>query len=108
MAHVHQSSGWSSKHAFLTQIIRNSYYVLDFDQKSKIKPQEYSKFVANKKALMTIISGQWGKATETKIALGENYNVDCQTGNLIEFLKRVHTVCLEATTEAYPLDPINK
>ena len=41
----------------------------DFNQKSKVKSQEQSKFIAGKKALMTIIYGQYGKATMTKIAL---------------------------------------
>ena len=59
----------------------------DFDQKSKIKLQEYSKFVADKKTLMTIIYGQCDKAAKIEIALGANYNADCQTGNLIESLK---------------------
>ena len=41
---------------------------------------------------MTTIYGQYNKATKTKIALGTNYNMDCQEGNLIKFLREVHTV----------------
>ena len=32
----------------------------------------------------------------TEIALGATYKVDCQEGNIIEFLKQVHTVCFES------------
>ena len=51
------------------------------------------KFVANKKALITIIFRQYDKATKTKIALGTNYEADCQAGRLINFLNQLHTVC---------------
>jgi len=64
----------------------------DFNQKSKIKSQEYSKFVVDKKALMTIIFRQCNEATKTEIALRETYNADHQAMNLLEFLKRVRTV----------------
>ena len=57
----------------------------DFGQKSKIKSQEYSKFIADKKALMTIIYRQCNEATKTKLALGRIYNVDHQDGNILEF-----------------------
>ena len=65
----------------------------EFNQKSKIKSQEFSKFIADKKVLMVIIFGQCNEATKTKIALGATYNADCQRGNLIKFLKQVHAVC---------------
>ena len=42
---------------------------------------------------MTNIHKQCDEATQTKIALGRAYNADCQAGNIIEFLKQVHTVC---------------
>ena len=41
---------------------------------------------------MTIIFGLCNEATTTEIALGATYNVDCQAGNLIKFLKQTHTV----------------
>ena len=65
----------------------------DFDQKSKIKSQEYSKFIVDKMALMAIIYGQCNKTTKTKIALGRLYDADCQDGNLIKLLKQVRAVC---------------
>ena len=68
----------------------------EFDQKSKIKSQEFSKFVADKKALMTIIFRQCNKATKTEISLGANYNAHRQAGNLIEFLNQLHTVCFRS------------
>ena len=51
-------------------------------------------FVPDKKALMTIIYGQYDKAAKTKTTLGETYKVYCQDRNLIKFLKQVHTVCI--------------
>ena len=41
----------------------------EFKWNSKIKSQEFSKFLANKKALIAIISGQCDKATKTEITL---------------------------------------
>ena len=38
----------------------------DSNQKSKIKSQEYFKFIADKKALITIIYGQWDEASKNK------------------------------------------
>ena len=58
----------------------------EFERNSKIKSQEFSKFVANKKALITIIYGQCDKATKTEIALEANYKADHQAGRLIGFL----------------------
>ena len=39
-----------------------------------------------------ILCRQCDEATKTKIALGETYAADRQTGRLIEFLKRLRTV----------------
>ena len=64
----------------------------ELDQRSKIRSQDFLKFVADKKALMTIIFGKCDKATKIEIALGATYNADHHAGNLIKFLKRVHTV----------------
>ena len=91
LVYVHPSSCWSRGHIFGANLQKQ--LLSDFDQKSKIKSQKYSKFIANKKALMTIIYGQYNKATKTEISFGRTYDADCQDGNIIEFLKRVRTVC---------------
>ena len=65
----------------------------DYNQKSKLKLQEWSKLTADKKSLITIIFGQCDDATRTEIALGTNYKKDCEDGNLINFLTRLQTVC---------------
>ena len=39
----------------------------EFKRNSRIKSQQFSKFLANKTALITIIFGQYNKATKTKI-----------------------------------------
>ena len=62
-------------------------------QNFKIKSQEYTKFLANKKALIIIIFGQCDEATKTKIALGATYTADRQAGILINFHKQPRTVC---------------
>ena len=64
-----------------------------YKRNSKKKSQEYAKFLANKKALITIIFGQCGKATKTKISLGATYTIDRQARRLIQFLKQLPTVC---------------
>ena len=63
------------------------------DQNSKIKAQEFSKFITNKKTLIIIIFGQWDKATKIEIAVRTNYNTDYQEGNLTKFLNWVRTIC---------------
>lgn len=45
----------------------------EYDMKCKLKLQEWSKFIANKKSLITIIYGQCDDATRTEITLGNNY-----------------------------------
>ena len=37
-----------------------------FERNSKIKSQKFSKFLANKKAFITVMFGEYGKATKTK------------------------------------------
>ena len=65
----------------------------DYDQKSKLKVQEWSELTANKKSLMTIIFRQCNNATRTKIALGLNYKTNCEDEELINFLTRLQTFC---------------
>ena len=75
-----------------TQISRRSYHQ-NLGRIRKIKSQEFSKFVVDKKVLLTIIFVQCNKAIKTKIILGANYTADCQAGRLIEFLDQLCTVC---------------
>ena len=42
---------------------------------------------------MTIIYRQYDDTTRTKIALGGTCKIDCEAGNIINFLKRLHTCC---------------
>ena len=48
----------------------------EYERNSKNKSQEYSKFLRDKKSLMTILFGQCDEATQTEIALGDNYTED--------------------------------
>ena len=65
----------------------------EYDQKSKLKLQEWAKLGSDKKSLITIIYGQCDDATRTEIALGASYEQDRKDGNLINFLERLQTVC---------------
>ena len=66
---------------------------MEYKRNSKNKSIEYAKFLADKKALTTIIFGQYDEATKAEITLGTTYTADRQEDNLIKFIKRLHTVC---------------
>ena len=82
--------------------------LFEYKRKSKIKSEEYPKFIADKKALIIIIFGQCDEATKTKIALGATYAADWQAGNIIKFIKQLRTVFLAVMTVAYYIGSINK
>ena len=67
-----------------------------YDLNSKINSQEWAKHIADKKAFMTIISGECEDATLTKLALGTTYAVDRDEGNLIKFLDRLKLICYKS------------
>ena len=71
-------------HVFDTNLMKE--LLPEYERGSKIKSQEYSKFLANKKAVIMIIFRQCDEASKTKIALRETYAADRQAGRLIEFL----------------------
>ena len=59
----------------------------EYKRNSKNKSQEYAKFLADKKALITILFGQCDEATKTKIALRATYAADRDAGRLLSFIK---------------------
>ena len=65
----------------------------EYTRNSKIKSQEYSKFLQDKKSLCTILYGQCDEANQTEIALGDNYVEDRDEGRLLAFIERLHTIC---------------
>ena len=65
----------------------------EHDIQYKLKLSQWSKLLANKRSLMTIIYGQCDDATRTKIALGDNYEIFWRDAELIRFLKIVQKVC---------------
>ena len=77
-------------HVFDTNLQKE--LLLEYKRGFKNKSQEYSKFLANKQALIIIIFGQCDEAIKTKIALGATYAANRQAGRLIKFLKQLHTV----------------
>ena len=81
---------------------------MEYERDSKNKSQEYAKFLADKKVLITIFFGQCDESTKTEIALGATYAADRQAGSLIAFIKRLRTVFPAVMTVAYHMGPINK
>ena len=65
----------------------------EYKRNSKNKSQEYNKFLADKKTLITILYGQCDEATQTKIALGDTYTADHYAGRLLAFIERMRTIC---------------
>ena len=59
----------------------------EYKHNSKIKPQEYCKFLQDKKSVCTILYEQCDEATKTKIALGDNYAEDHDAGRLLAFIE---------------------
>ena len=66
---------------------------MEHDMICKLKLQEWSKLIADKKSLMTIIYGQCDDVTRTKIALANDYKIIRCDAELIAFLAIVQTVC---------------
>ena len=81
-------------HVFNTNLQKK--LLLEYDLQSKIKSQEYAKLTTDKKALITIICGQYNGTTMTKLALGTKYAANCDAGNLINFLQRSKVICYES------------
>ena len=65
----------------------------EYKRNSKNKPQEYTKFLADKKSLITILVGQCDEATQTEITLWENYTEDRDAGRLLAYIEQMCTVC---------------
>ena len=65
----------------------------DYKRNSKIKSQEYSTFLWDKKSLITILYGQCDEATQTEIALRDNYTNDWNGGRLLVFVDRMRAIC---------------
>ena len=66
--------------------------LLEHDIKCKLKLGEWSKLLADKRSLMTIIYGQCNDATRTKIALDDDYGIICTNAELVRFLEIVRKV----------------
>ena len=65
----------------------------EYKRNSKNKSQEYSKFLVDKKSLITILFEQCDEATQTKISLGATYTADHNAGRLLAFIEQMCTVC---------------
>ena len=67
--------------------------LLEYKRNSRKKSQEYAKFLADKKSLITILFRQCDEATHTKISLGATYTEDRDAERLLPFIQRMSTVC---------------
>ena len=65
----------------------------EHDIQCKLKVSEWSKLLADKRSLMTILYGQYNNATRTAIALGTDYKIIRTNAELIRFLGLVRKVC---------------
>ena len=77
----------------------------EYKRNSKNKSQEYSKFLADKKSLITILFGQCDEATQTEIALGDNYTEDRDEGRLLPFIERLRSICFGSDDGSLPYAP---
>ena len=91
------------KHVFDTNLQKE--LLSEHKRDSKNNSQEYAKFLVYKKALITILFGQYDESTKTEIALGATYAADRQAGRVIKFLKRLHKFVLVMMTVAYHTRP---
>ena len=66
---------------------------MEYERDSKNKSQEYSKFLRDKKSLMTILFGQCDEATQTEISLGDNYTEDRDERRLLAFIEQLCAIC---------------
>ena len=64
----------------------------EYERNSKNMSQEYAKFLADKKSLITILFGQCDKASQTEIALGANYTADRDARKLLTFIEQMCSV----------------
>ena len=81
---------------------------MKYEQDSKNMYQEYSKFLADKKAVIPIIFRQCDEEIKTKISLRVAYAANRQGGRLIEFLKRLCTVCFGSDEGGLSYAPYKK
>ena len=70
----------------------NKQLLSEYKRNSKLKSQEYSKFLQDKKSLITTLYGQCDEATQTKIALRDNYTDDQNEGRLLAFVEQLHVI----------------
>ena len=76
-----------------------------YNLNSKIKSQEWAKHIADKKALITIISRQCDEVTVTKLALGTTYAVHHDEGNFIKFPDRLKLICYKSDDNSLSYKP---
>ena len=67
------------------------WLLLQYKWSSKIKSEEYTKFLGDKKDLITIIFRQCDAATKNETALRATYLADLQTVLLVEFFNWLRT-----------------
>ena len=76
-------------HMHITDTNLQKELLSEYKRNSKNKSQEYAKFLADKKSLITILFGQYDEATQTKISLGDTYTADRGAGRLLAFIEQM-------------------
>ena len=80
-------------HTVVTNANLQKQLLSEYKRNSKNKSQDYSKFLRDKKSLITILFGQCDEATQTEIALRDNYTDDRDEGRLLAFIERIRAIC---------------
>ena len=65
----------------------------EYEHNPKNQSQEFPNFFQDKKSSITILFGQCDEATQTEIALGDNYTEDRNEGRLLAFIERLCAIC---------------
>ena len=62
---------------------------------NRLKQTEWHKYTTNKKVVMTLVYGQYAKATLIKLVLGTTYEPNRNAVNLMNFLDQLQLVCYQ-------------
>ena len=80
----------------------------EYKRNSKLKFQEYSKFLQDKKSLITILYGQYDEETQNEISLGEITQITAMKEGFWFLLINYAPYTSAATTVAYHIRHTNK
>ena len=104
MVHAPPPSLRHSKHVFDANLQKE--LLLEFEQNSQIKSQEFSKFVADKKALITLYLGNATKQQRQKLLLKQITKGTAKQEGSLSSSTNYTLFVLEAIMAAHHMDPM--